>query len=1535
MADNQTITATLQLQDPGSTVDKGTKSLEKLNVQNEKLEKSTKRRSVAAALSEKNDYNANRAIGQGTGAGARDFAKESQGLGGLVRLYATLAANLFAAEAAFRALSNAMNTENMIAGLDQMGATTGQALGAMSKRFAETTGFAISLRDSVEAVSKASSAGLNQQQILQIAEVAKKASQSLGINMTDAVSRLTRGIAKLEPELLDELGLFTKLGKSTEDYAAKIGKPVAALTDFERRQAFANAVLKEGADKFSNINIPTNPYDKLLASMTNLAQTGLTLVNVVLKPLVDLLASSPAALTAVIGALGLAIFKKFIPAVGELRANMREEANKLAGMAENRAAEAKKAFNQTQELRKKALGQEYNDIEQLSAAKIAAADATLKKIAKSGMSKEARKITDPTREISSITEKELSYIDELGKKQTKVSGQYRAWAEAVRDAHKIAREEAEKTSKYNDLINKPASSFTTAGIAQIRAESARRAASSKNVIINASEVASTESLWSGVKKLGEGIKTEKLGLFRGALTGVAGAANIAAVALGNVGTFLSRFLGPIGIIISAWQMLDAVFSTAGKEIEELKSKYEQLSDTIKTVTDVNKKYEMTLTVASINAKATALTNLADTLDVIAPTLEAALAKMGIWTKFWDSVLPEFLGGGVISKIGNKYSQGIVAALNAAITPEAKKEAEQKLAAILNVDPKNITIDKLEKALSNAGADARAKAKGVVDQLKKDTNALNAPLQKSLEGFKSLDKAYLELNNSFINNDVGSKFAVELIGQLNNLSDAFDNPITRTAQLVAIAKDISLVKMFPPEAQKSLIEAANNIDAVTKAIEESKKEMTYGQAKIDAAKGLEQGGMPREVYLRVQVEGEAQLAAATEVHKESTKKLEQINGNLKAGMSSAMSTAIGILEAPLTRALAQANINSQKAVLAAIPRSQATVELTAKLELESIAIRKQEVAALFNLTKSIDLDRLDRNRTKLEEEKKKFEVTGDTKSAGELTKQIDAIKDQEKAFSSKNYRKDFADGMSTEVANIISRRVGFDTKLAGLSGEAELVKIKQITDTVATSFETAAKDRQQRLEALVESNKQERAEEKFTSMQPAEQAARQAQQTAAEKAIQTEGALSQIAQVKATSQALLADEITKKNPKLAAALEDATKTAERDLLLKAQTEKSTERTVGLETERKILALEYVSSTKLSNVELDKEVGLRQQSLTKAQSDIDFAKNKVDFEQQFNALTLDEYANKIRNLEVDAAIIEYQQKRIDQQQNFNKSVQDLVAKQLESGTIFQEDAIAERQNLANNNALALSNTEQQFAARIRLADLEKSRQDYNGKREQEYAKAFERSMDGMVDSFINFAKTGKFSFKDMANAIIQDIARIEIRMQLMQFAANEGGFLAMAKSFLGFGSGPMSPEQIATSANAFNINAKGNVYDGGLMRFAKGGAFSNSIVHNPTMFKFAQGTGLMGEAGPEAIMPLKRDSQGNLGVRTNQQQQNVEVVVNNYGSEKATTKESVNNRGERKIEVIIGDAVAGEISRPGSAVQQSLSSNFGNRPVVARR
>lgn len=97
-------------------------------------------------------------------------------------------------------------------------------------------------------------------------------------------------------------------------------------------------------------------------------------------------------------------------------------------------------------------------------------------------------------------------------------------------------------------------------------------------------------------------------------------------------------------------------------------------------------------------------------------------------------------------------------------------------------------------------------------------------------------------------------------------------------------------------------------------------------------------------------------------------------------------------------------------------------------------------------------------------------------------------------------------------------------------------------------------------------------------------------------------------------------------------------------------------------------------------------------------------------------------------------------------------------------------------------------------------------------------------------------------------------------------------------------------------------------GKLFGFAKGGAFpggisghSNSVVSKPTLFKFASGAGLMGEAGPEAIMPLKRGPDGSLGVQMhngdNGRSGNVinfnPTIANSYTLEGAVSEEKVVN------------------------------------------
>lgn len=70
------------------------------------------------------------------------------------------------------------------------------------------------------------------------------------------------------------------------------------------------------------------------------------------------------------------------------------------------------------------------------------------------------------------------------------------------------------------------------------------------------------------------------------------------------------------------------------------------------------------------------------------------------------------------------------------------------------------------------------------------------------------------------------------------------------------------------------------------------------------------------------------------------------------------------------------------------------------------------------------------------------------------------------------------------------------------------------------------------------------------------------------------------------------------------------------------------------------------------------------------------------------------------------------------------------------------------------------------------------------------------------------------------------------------------------------------------------AKGGTFTAGrVMPFAKGG-----VVSQPTTFPMRGGTGLMGEAGPEAIMPLARGADGRLGVQAGSAARKVSVVMN---------------------------------------------------------
>lgn len=296
----------------GKQADKAAASTDKLNKSNDKYKK--KQKGVAGATSNS----------------TKAFSKMSTGIEGtLVPAYATLAANVFAITAAFGALKRASAASQLEEGLLFTGRAAGQNLKMVSDGLREITGTAISAADAMSAVAIGTSAGFDQNQLEGLASVAKGASLALGRDMTDAMDRLIRGAAKLEPEILDELGIMVRLDKSTRDYADSVGKTVEELTMFEKRMAFTNAIIDQGSNKFLALSnhMKANPFDRLAATFDNISKGGINVLNTVLGPIAGFFADNMPVMIGAMVLFGTGVAKQMIPALTNQADSAREAAD--------------------------------------------------------------------------------------------------------------------------------------------------------------------------------------------------------------------------------------------------------------------------------------------------------------------------------------------------------------------------------------------------------------------------------------------------------------------------------------------------------------------------------------------------------------------------------------------------------------------------------------------------------------------------------------------------------------------------------------------------------------------------------------------------------------------------------------------------------------------------------------------------------------------------------------------------------------------------------------------------------------------------------------------------------------------------------------------------------------------------------------------------------------------------------------------------------------------------------------------------------
>ena len=274
---------------------------------------------------------------------SKNFSKMAQGItGGLVPAYATLAASLFALDAVYRGLKDAADLRILVQGQEAFGAATGVAMGSVTASIQAATDAQISFKEASQAAAIGMAAGLSGEQMERLAKAATGAAKVLGRSVPDAFDRMTRGVIKAEPEVLDELGIILRLDTATENYAAKMGLAKDSLTTFEKSQAVLNEVLTQAEGKYGAIadQIDANPWQKLGTAIEKVKDDLMIFVTKIIEPVATFLTGNAPAAFAAMGIFVSSILKNLIPswkASGEAFKNNQEMMQQEMAETEARA----------------------------------------------------------------------------------------------------------------------------------------------------------------------------------------------------------------------------------------------------------------------------------------------------------------------------------------------------------------------------------------------------------------------------------------------------------------------------------------------------------------------------------------------------------------------------------------------------------------------------------------------------------------------------------------------------------------------------------------------------------------------------------------------------------------------------------------------------------------------------------------------------------------------------------------------------------------------------------------------------------------------------------------------------------------------------------------------------------------------------------------------------------------------------------------------------------------------------------------------
>lgn len=917
---------------------------------------------------------------------SKGFARESQGLGGLVRVYATVAANVFALSSAYLVLKRNSNLQIMIEASKDLSNTTGKNYASVARGLQNIAAGALNMNEAMQAANLGLSGGATKEQLAGIATIATKAAQVLGRSVPEAITRMTQAVIKGEPELVDEFGIILRVTAATEKYAEAHGLAVKDLTAFQKSQAITLQLLEQGEQKFSSAQIRENPYEQLSASLVDVGDKMLALFSGPLGGLVSFIATNSGLIIALITGIASKIANLALPALNNFGNTAAESSRKAAEeFKKNIAAMRTEVERLNAELNKPAVTRQKDIIgDKVRKALIIDQEKLNKRsnIGKSSGLSGADFLDKNAASLrSKLTQKAIDEAKRLNQKYIQLQG-----------GLKVLTVEGQRTF---DLLGQ---STTKAGQAALQTEASVKKVSNTIVnsmnkatiatnnwkikVLEAKAVFSTgfanvqsSPLFSGAISKEASNVAQSINKGNGFLSSMAKGASFAAFSIAKVGTnaisALTSFSAWGFALIAAFQILKTIGTATGfisenyrnviTIIEETEVSLKEQEDITKNIVKHNLEVADGLEkqVAKNKANNAALLgNISATTKVLENIENAVIASDTLYSNFTslfgvlDTPLEDVL---------EQIKKGVD--LSVILTPDKVKSSRAFEDALQAVENSIVSVDMFSHSDSPKAVESRinlAKNVQVLNRLSKEgAQEVSDIYSETADAVKALNSQAAKFSTQILNSSVSSKNLTNVEKILRQEKLALDNEVKRAdlikgfdspiKKIIGITKDDSL-----DEAFKKVTEYKKVLDTIVKKEITNATNQKTIQAEIARQKSLISKGDIDAIG--VLFDKETQLNAEKILSLNAQIELQKKRVNSAVGSSSVIQAGLAAEQKLLEiqrETLVDINIERTEGLKSAM-QGLALAKAKVAIEKEELAGLKNKVALFNKIAKSASL-----------------------------------------------------------------------------------------------------------------------------------------------------------------------------------------------------------------------------------------------------------------------------------------------------------------------------------------------------------------------------------------------------------------------------------------------------------------------------------------------------------------------------------------------------------------------------------------------------